>query len=546
MSSMYGAYSMSKKRNPKRYLPPPPSFQQERRSIRTMTKISYSPPPAIYKLPNQVLFEVFTFYGSNVFSEPGGHRYWWQTLALVCSKWNNVIRSWPSHFLGELRFGNEDSTLFLKNISHRRGNSITHSLELSPLSTLNLRYNLIHPSAQRSKGDEDEIVVLLQHLERIYFLDLRLSLSTWRLIAAAISDMPISCSCIEYIYLDTGDRTTGFVLPNVFLKGHSPRLRTLVMIGVFPPSLSSLLLSPTFLTCLVLDGIPDPSHLFPRELSRHLSEMPQLQYLNIGFLSATHRQCLAQEVGSTSSPNRITLPCLERFYFRGVCTYLELLVTHLDVPAVYELVFTLFHQLQYTIPHVSAFLKRTRRFGFDGIRINFWPDGLVISAKPTISPSRNDVLCFRIPCSRLDFQVASATQICHALGPNFANMEDLFVKYHQDRLPTQWYKEVDPTLWRELLLQFRGMKTLWISSALISEVANAMGSNTLQLFEDLPILAWIVVEIHGDEPSTTAVRSLSKLLARVRSLGGPVVDVYRLFSDKWKMGRLPKTVRIRD
>ena len=123
-------------------------------------------------------------------------------------------------------------------------------------------------------------------------------------------------------------------------------------------------------------------------------------------------------------------------------------------------------------------------------------------------------------------------------------MEDLFVKYHQDRLPTQWYEEVDPALWRELLSQFRGMKTVWISSALVSEAANAMGYNTLQLFEDLPILAWVVVDFHGDDSSTAAARSLSELLASVRSLGGPVVDVYRLFSDKWKMGRLPKKVRV--
>jgi hypothetical protein len=463
----------------------------------------------------------------------------------VCSKWNNVIRSWPSHFLGELRFGNQDSTLFLRNISHRRGNSVTRSLERWPLLTLNLHYDFIRPAAQSSKGDEDDIVVLLQNLERVSSLHLRLSLSTWRLIAATTSDMPVSCTCIEHIYLDTGNRTTGFVLPNVFLEGHSPRLRTLRMIGVFSPSLSTLLLSPIFLTCFVLDGIPDPSHLPPSELLVHLSNMPQLQYLHIGFLSATRRRRLAEDANSISSPNHVTLPYLKKFHFRGVCTYLESLVTNLDAAAVYELVFNLFYQPRYTVLHVSAFLRRTKRFGFDGIRINFWPDGLLISATPAVSPSPEDVLSFRILCSRLDFQVESAAQICRALGPNFGNMEDLFVNYSQDQLPTQWCKQVDPTLWRELLSQFRGMKTLWISSALVSELTNAMGYDALQFFEDLPILAWVVVEIHGEDPSTTAACSLSELLARVRSLGGPVVDVYRLFSDKWKMGRLPKTVRIR-
>jgi hypothetical protein len=106
----------------------------------------------------------------------------------------------------------------------------------------------------------------------------------------------VSCTCIEHIYLDTGDRTTGFVLPKLFLKGHSPRLRTLVMIGVFPPSLLSLLLSPTRLTDLCLDGITDSSHLSPRELLMHLSNMPQLRYLNIGFWSTPRHRRLAGDV----------------------------------------------------------------------------------------------------------------------------------------------------------------------------------------------------------------------------------------------------------
>ncbi|KAI9444246.1 hypothetical protein H4582DRAFT_1920353 [Lactarius indigo] len=480
ISSIYGTYSRCTP-----FLPPP-----VRRSTRTRTQSNS---------PTTVLFDIFTFYGANVFSEPGGHKYWWQTLALVCSKWDGVIRSSPSYFFGELRFG----TFHIDE-----ANSVTHELERSPLLPLNLHYDLICLPVQSSKGDEDDI--------------LRLSLSTWHNIAAATSD----------------NRATGFVLPDVFLKGHSPRLHTLMMIGVFPPSLSSLLLSPTRLTCLVLDGIPASSHLPPRELVGHLSKMPQLRYLNIGFLSTTRHRHLAGDVNSAL--DRVALPHLKRFHFRGACTYLESLVTNLDAAGVYELVFTLFHQLKYAIPQISAFLRRTKRFGFDGIRINFWPDGLVVSASPVISPSPKDVLCLRIPCNRLDFQVASAAQICRALRPNFANMEDLFMKYHQNQLPAQWHREVDPALWRELLSQFRGMKTLWISSALVSEVTASMGRDTLRLLEELRILAWIVVETHGDDTSTATARSLSELLASVRSMGGPVIDVYRLFSDKWKTGTLPR------
>jgi hypothetical protein len=173
--------------------------------------------------------------------------------------------------------------LFYKNISHQRGHSVTHLLERSPLSALNLHYDLIHPSAQSSKSDEDDIVTLLQHLERVYSLQLCLSLSTWDRIATASSVMPVSCTSMEHIYLDTGDRTTGFVLPNVFLKGHSPRLRTLMTIGVFLPSFSSILRSPTLLTRLVLDGIPNPSHLPSSESSCTSATCPNYGTLTLGF-----------------------------------------------------------------------------------------------------------------------------------------------------------------------------------------------------------------------------------------------------------------------
>ena len=314
-----------------------------------------------------------------------------------------------------------------------------------------------------------------------------------------------------------------------------------MMIGVFPPSLSSLLLSPTLLTRLVLDGIPDPSHLPTSDLLMYLSNMPQLRYLNIGFLSTTRHRRLAGDVNLTSSLDCVALPNLEMFHFRGVSTYLESLVTKLDAAAVYELDFTFFYQLNYTIPHVSSFLRRTKRFGFDGIRIHFSPESLVISATPTISSSPKDIRSLRIPCVRLDFQVASAAQICRTLRPNFGNMEDLVMKYSQDQLPTQWQGEVDPTLWRELLSQFRGMKTLWISSALVSEVTASMGHDTPQLLEELSILALISVEIHGDDTSTAAVRSLSELLASVRNLGGPVIDVYGLLSDKSRTQGTPNS-----
>ncbi|KAI0252975.1 hypothetical protein BJV78DRAFT_258988 [Lactifluus subvellereus] len=553
---MYSVYSEHKRsrssslnfsawsRGPSRSPSPVTSDSESRAPVvqrgRRFARRTRSPPQStISKLPDHILCDIFTFYGENVFSEPGGHRFWWHTLALVCRKWNTVIGIYRSHFLDELRFGSDSTTRFLTNISSRGGVSVTSRLRRWHLLPLHLHYDLIQPSLGAGE-DEDDILVLLQHLERIYFLSLLAPLPTWRSIAAAASDPPLSCTSIEHIHLDTGNRTTGFVLPSTFLAGHSPRLRALTMIGVFPRSLRSLLLSPIHLTTLVLDGIPDSSHLPPEVLLGYLGLMLQLQYLNIGFLSSVPNPRGGGRRPAFAPLGRVVLSNLIWFYFRGVCAYLEALVTLLDTPHVREIYFILFHQLRYPIPRLSAFLRRTKRYGFDGIRIHFDLQYAKISAVPAFSPSTGEKLIIRLPCNHPDFQVASIAQVCRALRPNFANMEDLFIKYHQSQWPAEWHGEVEPALWSELLAQFLNMKTLWLSSALVSEVTQAIRSSVQQLLEEMPIFAWIIVEVQEDDASIAAVQSLSDLLIEIRRSGGPVIELYRLIPDMWNQRTLPQ------
>ena len=424
------------------------------------------------------------------------------------------------------------------DISYRGGDSVASLLRRWPLLPLHLHYDLIQPS--RNSKDEDSVLVLLQHLERICSLCIRAPLSTWRSIVAEALGPPISCTSIERINLDTGDRTTGLVLPSTFLAGTSPRLREFTMIGVFPLSLPSLVRSPIYLTSFVLDGIPDSSYLPPETLLAYLGAMPQLQYLNVGFLSSKLPHLRrGGKATAPGPPNRVVLSHLGHFYFRGVCAYLEALVTRLDTPRVYDICLTFFHQLSYPLPSLSAFLSRTKRFGFDGVRINLYAQGAIISATPVISRQSGETFFIRIPCDHLDYQVISVAHVCDSFRPNFANMEDLFIEYHQSQLPVEWSGEVEPALWSEVLAQFHGMKTLWVSSALVSEVTQAIRFGAQQLLEKVPMLAWIIVEVYRGDASIAA-DCLSDLLIKIKQSGGPVIDVYRLFSDEWNERTLPQ------
>jgi hypothetical protein len=118
-------------------------------------------------------------------------------------------------------------------------------------------------------------------------------------------------------------------------------------------------------------------------------------------------------------------------------------------------------------------------------------------------------------------------------------MEDLFIEYHQSQLPVEWSGEVEPALWSDVLAQFHGMKTLWISSALVSEVTQAIRFGAQRLLEKVPMLAWIIVEVYRGDASIAA-GCLSDLLIKIKQSGGPVIDVYRLFSDEWNERTLPQ------
>ncbi|KAI0252978.1 hypothetical protein BJV78DRAFT_1281304 [Lactifluus subvellereus] len=439
-----------------------------------------SPRSAISKLPDNILSDIFTFYGENVFSEPGGHRFWWHTLALVCQKWNAVIGFSRSHFPDELRFGGGSTTRFLMDISNQ-----ALGAHLTPDPTCAALHLAIDHRDSGSVGPADQL-----HKYRTHQLGHR-------------------------------EQDHGARAPEHVSRGQlAAPARIQNDRGV--PSVSAI--SPAFAhppTTFVLDGIPDSSHLPPEALLAYLGLMPQLQYLNIGFLSSVPNP--------RSGGRGPAFGLLDR-----VKPSLPYWTPHTSARS-----FILFHQLRYPIPRLSAFLRRTKRYGFDGIWIHFDTQGATISAIPALSPSTGETLFIGIPCNHLDFQVASVAQVCRALRPNFANMEDLFLKYHQNQLPAEWHGEVEPALWSELLAQFLGMKTLWLSSALVSEVTQAIRSSARQLLEEMPILVWIIVEVQEDDASVAAVQSLSDLLIEIRRSGGPVIELYRLFPDMWNRHMLP-------
>ena len=114
-------------------------------------------------------------------------------------------------------------------------------------------------------------------------------------------------------------------LPDSFLGGSAPRLRTLTLIDVSFPALPNLLLSAHDLIHLDLWDIPDSGYIPPYAMVVSLSTLIRLNTLYFGFRSRLS--------GRTSRrlppPTRSVLHDLTTRWFSGHSEYLEDFITPL-------------------------------------------------------------------------------------------------------------------------------------------------------------------------------------------------------------------------
>lgn len=136
---------------------------------------------------------------------------------------------------------------------------------------------------------------------------------------------------LTYLRLSSPEPTT-FVLPDTFLGGSAPRMRSFALRGIPFPAFPKLALSANHLLSLRLWDIPDDGYISPENLASCLAALPYLEALSIGFL--TYRSGLVQKIPPPLT--RILLHSLTYFSFRGHGGYLEDLRARVDIPSVNE------------------------------------------------------------------------------------------------------------------------------------------------------------------------------------------------------------------
>jgi hypothetical protein len=152
------------------------------------------------------------------------------------------------------------------------------------------------------------------------------------------------------------------VLPNSFLGGSAPHLRSLLLSGVPIPGLPKLLLSATGLVDLSVAYIPPSGYISPETMITSLSALTSLEYFEVGFIDPPY-----QESRRPLPPIRV-FPALKTVRFRSddleANEYLEEFVAWIDAPLLdlMEIVFTSFNrQRVHVIPHLSQFISRTTK-----------------------------------------------------------------------------------------------------------------------------------------------------------------------------------------
>jgi hypothetical protein len=211
--------------------------------------------------------------------------------------------------------------------------------------------------------------------------------------------------------------------------------------------------------------------------------MAQLERLSIIFRSPIPNRDVERQLHQT--PDMITLPNLRQFYLQCTARYLDGLVARISTPSLNQLELYLFNQLSYTVPHLLQFMQTSENLRFNVVQVAF--DELSISLRAV--PLKDSPFWLRVTCSHLDWQVASAAQLCGTLSPVLFAVEQVTFSHQLHKHSSETHDNVDQRQWRELLRPFTNAKTIRVQHDLIGKIFHSLlshdGEPPLELLPNL-------------------------------------------------------------
>ncbi|KAH9006662.1 hypothetical protein EDB83DRAFT_730101 [Lactarius deliciosus] len=423
----------------------------------------------IEMLCDDVLLNIFQHY---LDASPGC----WPDLTHVCRSWRQIIFTSP---LGlHLRLCCTYGTPVLKN------------LDCWPSLPLALDYVGYPPAPE----DEDNIMAALQQSDRVFSVSLTVSHSLLK----KLSTISEPISGLEELVLLSQDNIR--LIPSAFWWGH--RLRTLHSTRIAIPSLPQLLSPSQDLVDLQLHEIPGAGYFSPEAFANALCGMTRLETLSLHFLSLPPRR---NYLGSPPLPgDRVILPALTRFKYRGISKYLDSLVARIDAPRLGDIDIMFFNQPTLDASQLGLFINRIE-MQRSPLRADILFSGDVISITFT-QPGALKRLGLQISCEQLDWRLFSISQICGHFPSFLHSVEDLGVETNgSSSVPD----DMDDEQWQRPIHAFNNVKDFRVAGDLATDILRALRPTDEGHKIVLPALRYLYVQGHTftHEPSRDSIES---------------------------------------
>jgi hypothetical protein len=448
-------------------------------------------------LPDDVLLEVFAYVampqeGEYEVSKGPNFEDSWRTLVHVCKRWRYIVFASPRR-------------LNLRLLCTNR-RPVKKLLEIwPPLPTYIFAY---HHSPLLPLPSANNLMAALKQHNRVcgIFLDGAPNLLLGR--SVAMKPFP---ALTELGLLSSHEEAP--VLPDSFLGGSAPCLRTVWLEGISSPGIGTLLLSTTDLVNLYLTDIPRSGYISPETMVVSLSMLTRLKQISLEFRSP--RSWAGRENRHVPPLTRAVLPALTSLQFQGDSNYLEDMISRIDAPLLESMDITFFSQPVFHTPQLRRFIRRTDQFKApDRASIQFCNNDV------TIELFQGRLL--NISCKTSDWQISSIAQLYDSALFPLPTLKSLEIHNHR----TYWQGNIGDIQLLEFLRLFAYVEDLVLSAISFRLVAPALDELTDEMVtEVLPALQNMILE--GPHSLKTVNKAIGKFIAKRRLLGCPVTVYHR-------------------
>ncbi|KAI0298209.1 hypothetical protein BC826DRAFT_119745 [Russula brevipes] len=415
----------------------------------------------IDELTDDALLEIFDFYLNEDEDEDVDD---WHTLVHVCQRWRSIVFASPHRL-----------NLRLLCTSNR---PVRAMLDIWPVLPLVIYYHRVGTW----EVPDSVIIAALEHHDRVREISLGLvPNSVWETLAAA---MQVPFPELTSLSLWSKDRSVP-ALPDSFLGGSAPRLRTLTLRGIPFPTMQNLLLSASDLVRLELWRYPHSGYISPESMVACLSSLSRLETFALGFELPRPRP----DQPSPPPQRRAVLPALSYLKFNGMSDYSEDFLARIDTPVLNRLHMTFFLDLVFDVPHFKQFIGRAKRLNPPkAARLLF--DTRYVRLELDQSPG----LSLGVRYDRIDWQLDSMTRLCGQFSSFFSSIERLDLVLSVASSELQGKDDMEPTQFLEIFQAFAAIRSLHVSERLVQFIASALkeltGESATEVLPNLRDLFW--------------------------------------------------------